>query len=160
MSRRSNCLFWALPRWLKNYLAGEALVIRRSTFTWVPHFMRAPCISGLQIEEFTPQQYPDSTLKRAVPVQAIVFKGKVRAGDAECWCLTCRAACADFLHGRVSRRSSARHGGISHSRQVLQLFARQSAQPGTDGDVLEPHPQIRVGQKRGSPQPALGPDLG
>lgn len=88
---RNNCLFWALPRWLRNYLAGEALVIRRSTFTWVPHFMRAPCIKDLYVEEYIPEQHPRKRLLRWFPIQASVFRGLVREGAATCLCASCRA---------------------------------------------------------------------
>ena len=88
---RNNCLFWALPRWLKNYLAGEALVIRRSTFTWVPHFMRASCVKGLHVEEYIPERHPQKRVMRWLPIQAVLFKGRVRGGEATCLCASCRA---------------------------------------------------------------------
>lgn len=86
----SNCLFWALPRWLKNYLAGEALVIRRSKHTWIPHFMVTRCIKYLLVQEYIPLKYPKTKWLKWFPVQAIVFSGWERDGPADCMCEECR----------------------------------------------------------------------
>lgn len=95
----SNCLLWAIPRWLRNYWAGEALVIRRSTYTWAPHVMRAPCIDGLLVLEFMPRKYPASRIARWLPFQAILFSGDAREGSAICWCETCRVGGDPDLRG-------------------------------------------------------------
>jgi hypothetical protein len=83
----NNCLVWALPRWLRNYMQGEALVIRKSKHSLVPHFMRAPCIHGLQVQEYVPV----SPVVKPVPVKAALFPGVVKHGPATCLCEDCRA---------------------------------------------------------------------
>lgn len=86
----SNCIIWAIPRWLRGYLRGQALVIRRSAHTWVPHCSIAKCIKDLIVEEYIPQRVPQSKWLRWFPVQAILFKGLVRRGEARCMCDDCR----------------------------------------------------------------------
>lgn len=87
--RWGNCWAWAIPKWLKDYFRGDALVIRKSAITWVPHAMRARCIKGLQIEEFIPEHFPNTKIGRMFPVQSICFKGRVRNGQAMCLCPEC-----------------------------------------------------------------------
>lgn len=84
----NNCLLWALPRWLRNYLRGEALVIRKSAHTWVPHFMRASCIGSLMVSEYVPPKTLTGVL-RWIPIHALFFRGTVRHGPADCICKRC-----------------------------------------------------------------------
>lgn len=82
----NNCLAWALPRWLRNYLRGEALIIRKSKYSVFPHIMRAPCIKGTKVIEYVPLK----PVTKALPVYAILFRGEVRQGRATCVCERCK----------------------------------------------------------------------
>ena len=82
----NNCLAWSLPRWLRNYLRGEALIIRRSKHNVFPHVMRARCIKGVEVIEYVPL---DPSTK-PLPVHALLFRGEVRSGPATCVCERCK----------------------------------------------------------------------
>ena len=82
----NNCLAWAVPRWLRNYLRGEALIIRRSQYNVFPHFMRAPCIRDVEVIEYVPLR---PSTKR-LPLHAILFAGEIHRGQATCVCEDCK----------------------------------------------------------------------
>lgn len=82
MARLSNCLVFALWRWMTR---GGYLVVRRSRFLWVPHFLWVPPggLEQAKVEHFVPIK-PSSGRPWAV-WRAVMFRGRVRYCDrVEC----------------------------------------------------------------------------
>lgn len=78
---KTNCLFWAFPRWLKRTLAGEEiyLVFRVSRLRWgFFHCLLGrhdPATGQIAVSSFKP---PEGHVKRR---PALVFTGSVVEGD-------------------------------------------------------------------------------
>jgi hypothetical protein len=70
VSRRSNCLIFALAHWWHD---GGYLIVRRSWYGWWPHFLWSADLKVF--EEFTPLR--TKTYRLCPPV---LFKGYVREG--------------------------------------------------------------------------------
>lgn len=69
----SNCLFFALSRFLKR---GGYLLIRRSRWGWWPHFLWAESLDPPRIEHFSPL---GGGRPRLFP--PVVFKGQILTHD-------------------------------------------------------------------------------
>jgi hypothetical protein len=78
--RYSNCLIFALMLWRRQ---GGYLIVRKSRYTWVPHFMWAKTIEGLDIVEYKPVNPKRGRLFRLFPLHVILFRGRVRRGQGE-----------------------------------------------------------------------------
>lgn len=78
--RYSNCLLVAISLWWRR---GGYLVIRKSRSTWVPHFMWARSIEGIEIVEFKPVKPLRNRVARLLPLHVIVFRGRLRRGRGE-----------------------------------------------------------------------------
>jgi hypothetical protein len=78
--RYSNCLIFALMLWRRQ---GGYLIVRKSRHTWVPHFMWARSIEGLDIVEYKPVNPKRGRLFRLFPLHVILFRGRVRRGQGE-----------------------------------------------------------------------------
>jgi hypothetical protein len=78
--RYSNCLIFALMLWRRQ---GGYLIVRKSRTTWVPHFMRAKTIEGLDIVEYKPVNPKTGRLFRLFPLHVLLFRGRVRRGAGE-----------------------------------------------------------------------------
>jgi hypothetical protein len=78
--RYSNCLIFALMLWRRQ---GGYLIVRKSRTTWVPHFMWAKSIEGLDIVEYKPVNPKRGRLFRLFPLHVILFRGRVRQGQGE-----------------------------------------------------------------------------
>jgi len=78
--RRSNCLVVALVLWWRR---GGYLIVRKSRTTWVPHFMWARSIEGLEVVEYKPVRPLRKRLARLFPVHVVLFRGRLRRGIGE-----------------------------------------------------------------------------
>lgn len=92
MARLSNCLVFALWRWMTR---GGYLIVRWSRYRWVPHFLWSPPggLEGAQVEHFVPIN-PGRGRPWAV-WNAGLFRGRVRYCD--------RVVCAGRCAGRGRR---------------------------------------------------------
>ena len=59
------------------------MIVRKSRHTWVPHFMWARSIEGLDIVEYKPVVPRHGLLFRLLPLHVILFRGRVRRGQGE-----------------------------------------------------------------------------
>lgn len=86
MSRRSdrsglsNCLIVALVLWWRR---GGYVIVRKSRTTWIPHFMWARSIDGVEIVEYKPVRPVQHPLLRLLPVHVLLFRGRIRKGKGE-----------------------------------------------------------------------------
>lgn len=78
--RYSNCLIVALALWWRH---GGYVIVRRSRYTWVPHFMWAKSIEGLEIVEYKPVTPRRSLLFKLLPIHVVLFRGRMRRGVGE-----------------------------------------------------------------------------
>lgn len=67
----SNCLVYALRRWIRD---GGYLIVRRSRWGWWPHFLWAPTLGDLEVEQYAPRQ----SQRRLCP--PLLFRGRVKVG--------------------------------------------------------------------------------
>ena len=70
----SNCLFFALNKWLKH---GGYLVIRKSRYGFWPHFIWCKDLKNAEIEHYVPTV---SRLKLE-QLHKFVFKGMIKFDD-------------------------------------------------------------------------------
>lgn len=76
----SNCLIVALALWWRR---GGYVIVRKSRTTWIPHFMWARSIEGVEIVEYKPVRPVRHPLLRLLPVHVILFRGRIRKGRGE-----------------------------------------------------------------------------
>lgn len=77
----SNCLIFVIKKvWQK----GGYIIVRKSRYTWVPHFIWTQSIDEVEIEDFVPLRPINNRFLRLFPVFVLVFRGRIRKqkGDA------------------------------------------------------------------------------
>lgn len=74
MTRRSNCLFWAVAMWIRRKRKGKAgyLVMRKSRYGAFPHFLY---MERGKLYSFVPRDPKHKSLPPPV------FKGRSKFGD-------------------------------------------------------------------------------
>jgi len=80
--QRSNCLIFAVRRWMRE---GGYFIVRKSRHGWWPHFMWARSLKGLAIEQWIPcppKKWDDlPRWQKILPVHVVLFRGQLKRDD-------------------------------------------------------------------------------